>query len=123
MNVSSLQSAGSVLPPRGDAQGTQAKNIHDLTKAVRTGDLDAARRAYRDIVKTAPDGATLTRGGAFAQLGQALVTGDPDSAKSIIIDAAKAPRGNSTMPVPPPMPSPMPMSMPRDGGGTVNLTA
>jgi len=121
MNVSSLQSAGNILPPRGYAQGTQAKNIQDLTKAVRTGDLDAAKQAYRDIVKAAPDGATLTRGGAFAQLGRALATGDLDSARSIIIDAAKAARGNSTMPVPAPIPITMPM--PLDGGGTVNLTA
>jgi hypothetical protein len=119
MNVSSLQSASGVLPLHPLAQGAQAKSIHDLTKAVRTGDLDGAKQAYADIVKAAPDGATLTRGGAFAQLGRALASGDLDSAKTIIVDAVKAARGNSTMPVP--LPGPMPMAP--DGGGSVNLTA
>jgi hypothetical protein len=117
MNVSSVQPAGNILPLRPGAHSAQAKNIHDLTKAVRTGDLDGAKQAYADIVKAAPDGATLTRGGAFAQLGKALASGDLGSAKSIIIEAVKAARGTS------PAPSPEPLPMAQVSDGAVNLTA
>ncbi len=66
-----------------------------LGKALRGGDLDAAKVAYADVLRTAPEGATLTRGSAFVQLGSAIVKGDVGAAKAAYAEMVKARPGAS----------------------------
>jgi len=86
----------------------QIQNAKDLVHAVRTGDVKAAQQAYASIVKTAPEGATWPKDSAFSDLGKALAKGDLDAAKSIVVEAVKAARGQGTDPVPMPAPAPAP---------------
>jgi len=56
--------------------------MRDLTQSLRSSDLTGARQAYAAILKNAPDGAQLTKGSDFADLGRALVQGDMTSAQA-----------------------------------------
>jgi hypothetical protein len=118
MNVSSVASSSGMTA----AINPQLKNIHQLSKAVRTGDLDDAKQAYMNIIKDAPPGATWNPDSAFAQLGKALKQGDLASAKTIIVQAVQDARAAHA-------PAPTPTPVPADGGpisldpGSVNLTA
>lgn len=101
MSLSSLQSVnGPIRVPGPLTENGQARNAHDLTKAIRTGDLDGAKQAYKNIVKDAPEGATWPKDSAFAELGKALAKGDIAGAKTILVDAVKAARGVTTQPAP-----------------------
>lgn len=77
----------------------QARNAHDLTKAVRTGDLEGAKQAYANIIKDAPEGATWPADSAFASLGKALATGHIGAAKAVLADAVRDARAQTTQPI------------------------
>ena len=105
MTVSNVQgTSGPIIAAPG---ATQAQNIHQLTKAVRTGNLEEARQAYADIVKSAPAGATWNPDSAFAQLGRDLLRGNMVAAKVDVVHALKdlhakvrpTPTAESTKPV------------------------
>jgi hypothetical protein len=82
----------------------QARNVHDLNKALRSGDLEGAKAAYANIVKDAPEGATWNPDSAFAQLGKALATGNLGAAKAVMVDALRDARSLTTQPVAPEQP-------------------
>lgn len=121
MSISSIQAtaaAGRIMAPTPDKG--QAMNIHELSKAVRTGDIDGAKQAYKNIIKDAPEGATWPQDSAFAKLGVALATGHGGAAKAILADAVRDARtSQTTQPVPAPEPAPAGGSV----GSTLNLTA
>jgi len=98
MSVSAV-SSGAVDWSSGSAANT-AKQFHQLGKALRQGDLDAATDAYKDILKNPPPNATWNPDGAFAQVGKALAQGDVQGAKAIAADAIKELRSGQR-PLPP----------------------
>lgn len=104
----------------------QARNVHDLNKAVRSGDLEGAKEAYANIVKDAPEGAAWNPDSAFAQLGKALATGHVGAAKAVLVDALRDARAQTTQPVAPEQP--VKSDSGTTGaigaiGGTINLVA
>lgn len=98
MSVSAV-SSGAVDWTSGSVADT-AKQFHQLGKALRQGDLDAAKDAYKDILKNPPPNATWNPDGAFAQVGKALAQGDVQGAKAIAADAIKELRSGQR-PLPP----------------------
>jgi len=120
MNVSNLQAnaANRLMAPTPDKG--QAANIHDLTKAVRTGDIDGAKQAYKSIIQDAPEGATWPKDSAFAKLGVALATGHGQAAKAILVDAVRDARSPQTTQ---PMPDPVSTATTGAVGGSLNVTA
>lgn len=93
--------------------GRQA--VKDLAASLQAGDLGAAKQAYVQLVKNAPDGATWNPESAFAQLGRALKAGDLAAAK----EAAKAAWQDFRQATPPVIPGvPEPAPAPSTTGGT-----
>lgn len=91
-----------------------------LAKSLRVGDVDAAKTAYADVIRNAPEGATLERGSPFVEVGKALYQGDVAAAKAAFVDMVKVHRGSlppvGTPTASPPLASPPfaspPLSMP-----------
>ena len=75
------------------APTAEGQAFRSLAKSLRAGDVDAAKAAYVDVIKNAPEGATLERGSPFAQLGKALHQGDVEAAKVAFADMLKTARG------------------------------
>lgn len=126
MSLNSLQNIAANRPVlAGLVDKGQARNVADLTKALRTDDLEGAKSAYKAIVETAPEGATFPKDSAFAKLGAALATGHIGAAKAIAADAVRDVRvANGNAVVAPPMPEPRPVTAPAGGvGSTINLVA
>lgn len=71
------------------------EDVKALGKALRGDDLPAARAAYVDLVKQAPEGAQFQPGSPFAELGKALVQGDMDTAKAAFAAALRGAAGQS----------------------------
>ena len=123
MSISSLQTATAArrtmapTPDRG-----RHSDIHDLTKAVRTGDLEGAQEAYKNIIEKAPQEASWPQGGAFAKLGVALAAGHIDLAKTIMVDAVRDARDAREARTPEPMPPTQPMPAGTSVGSTLNVT-
>ncbi len=67
--------------------------LRSLAKSLRAGDIDAAKTAYADVIRNAPEGATLERGSPFAQIGKALHQGDIEGAKVAFADMLRAAKG------------------------------
>lgn len=106
----------------GTPTGRQA--VKDLAVSLQSGDLGSARKAYVQIVKNAPDGATWNPESAFAELGRALKSGNLEAAK----EAAKAAWKDfkpATPPVTPGLPEPAPASSTTGGtaGTLLNVVA
>lgn len=78
-----------------------------LTGALKNDDIEAAKKSFAAIVKNAPEGATLTRGSPFAQLGKALATGDMEAAKAAYATMVRNRVEGGGKPPPKPM-DPMP---------------
>lgn len=97
----------------GTPAGRQA--VKDLAVSLHSGDLETAKKAYVQIVKNAPDGATWNPESAFAELGRALKAGDLAAAK----EAAKG-AWQDFRPAPPPVTPgvPAPAPAPSTTGGT-----
>jgi hypothetical protein len=74
----SLSTTGLQAPP---TPSPERQAFIDLAKSMRTGDLSAARKAYADVVKNAPAGASFTPGSPFAEIGKSLAKGDLASAQ------------------------------------------
>ncbi|HSW06101.1 hypothetical protein [Aquabacterium sp.] len=124
MSISSLQAgtaASRIMAPTPD-RGRDS-NFHDLTKSVRTGDLEGAQEAYKNILKNAPEAASWPQGTAFAKLGVALTKGDIDQAKTIMVDALRDARDARAVRNPEPVPPTQPTLAGSSVGSTLNLTA
>ena len=78
--ASSMPFAG-VRPQPANPEGRQA--VKDLTIALKNEDLAAARTAYVQMLRNAPEGATWNASGPVADVGRALVQGDVVAAKEI----------------------------------------
>lgn len=93
--------------------GRQA--VKDLAVSLRSGDVDAAKQAYVQLVKSAPDGASWNPESNFAELGRALKAGDLAAAK----EAAKGAWQDFRSATPPVTPGvPEPAAAPSTTGGT-----
>lgn len=98
-----------------------------LAQSLRAGDVDAAKSAYADVIRNAPEGASLERGSPFVEVGKALHQGDVAAAKSAFVDmvkthkAALPPSGTPVASSPltsPPVASP-PLASPRQGSPAI----
>lgn len=120
MSVSAVR-AGAV--DGSSSTATTAKEFHQLGKALRQGNLDAAKDAYKAILKNPPPNATWNPDGAFAQLGKALTKGDMAQARSIASDALKELRASRQ--TVPPMQDPVPTGAESMAttGGTLDVMA
>lgn len=78
-----LQSAASTQA----ATSAVGQAVKDLGKALRADDLEAAKQAYVQIIKSAPEGASWNPGSPIAQLGRALHGGDIAAAKDVMRSA------------------------------------
>jgi len=123
MSITSLQGAAANRPVlAGLIEKGQARNVADLTKSLRSDDLEGAKAAYKSIVKAAPEGATWPQGSSFAKLGGALATGDLAAAKAVVADALRDVRGTGNGGVS--APEPRPVSEQTGGvGSMINLVA
>lgn len=93
--------------------GRQA--VKDLAVSLRSGDLDAAKQAYVQLVQSAPEGASWNPESNFAELGRALKAGDLAAAK----EAAKGAWQDFRSATPPVIPGvPEPAAAPSTTGGT-----
>lgn len=101
--------------------------VRDLGKSLRAGDLDAAREAYVDIIRNAPEGATWQKDSGFAQIGKALVQGDLEGAKTAFADTIKGkiglPAGQDPGTPPSEPPVPVPSSTGGASGSLLNVVA
>lgn len=129
VNSSSLQPI-TAQPTRAPSAEGQA--FRSLAKSLRAGDVDGAKTAYADVVRNAPEGATLERGSPFAQIGKALYQGDVEGAKLAFADMLQAARGRMPPVASPPITSPVappatlaPAASTTGGiaGGTLNAVA
>jgi hypothetical protein len=77
--ISSTSSVASVRTPLPNPAGRQA--MKDLTAALKAEDLGAARQAFAQVVKNAPEGATWNPDSGFAAVGRALKDGDVVAAR------------------------------------------
>ncbi|MCA6218736.1 hypothetical protein KGA65_19515 [Ideonella sp. B7] len=120
MSVSAVR-AGAV--DWSSSTATTAKEFHQLGKALRQGNLDAAKDAYKAILKNPPPNATWNPEGSFAQLGKALARGDMAQARSIATEAVKEIR--SSRQSLPPMEDPVPAGAETMAttGSTLDVTA
>lgn len=130
MSITSLQNAAANRPVlAGLVEKGQARNVADLTKALRTDDLEGAKSAYKAIVDTAPEGTSWPQDSAFSKLGAALATGHLGAAKAIAADAVRDVRaanagGTGSGPVNGHVPEPKPIMVGPGGvGTTINLVA
>ena len=90
VNTSAMQPINA-QPTRAPSAEGQA--FRSLAKSLRAGDVDAAKTAYADVIRNAPEGATLERGSPFVQIGKALHQGDIDGAKVAFADMLRAAKG------------------------------
>ena len=87
MSSLSISANSGSMPPISQSQMTQMKSLFDqLGKALDSGDLTAAKKAFSAIQQNAPQGASNQGPMAqiqskFDQLGQALDSGDLAAAK------------------------------------------
>lgn len=110
------------------APSAEGQAFRSLAQSLRAGDVDAAKTAYADVIRNAPEGATLERGSPFAQVGKALLQGDVDAAKVAFADMVKAAQGQRPPGAPPVVtlpPVPVPAASPAGGlsGSTLNVVA
>jgi hypothetical protein len=99
--------------PAGNPAGRQA--MKDLTQALKTEDLGAARQAFVQVLKNAPEGATWKPDSGLAEVGRALLAGDVVAAK----EAGKAALQGLKPQQPPATPGePEPPKAPSTTGGT-----
>ena len=109
------------------APTAEGQAFRSLAQSLRAGDVDAAKTAYAEVIRNAPEGATLERGSPFVQVGAALRQGDLDAAKAAFADMIKAARGQLPQPSPPVVPPAILVSPGAPGvgsaGGTLNEIA
>lgn len=79
-SASSAPFAGA-RPQPANPEGRQA--VKDLTVALKNGDLAAAKTAYAQMIRSAPEGTNWNTTGPVADVGRALVQGDVVAAKEI----------------------------------------
>ena len=72
--------SASALQPQA-AKSPERQAFVDLAKSLRAGDLSAARDAYADVIRNAPEGARFKPGSPFAEVGKALLKGDVSAAQ------------------------------------------
>ncbi|MBI3154251.1 MAG: hypothetical protein HYZ20_02480 [Burkholderiales bacterium] len=69
------------------ATSAMGQAVKDLAKALRADDLETAKKAYVQVIKSAPEGASWNAGSPIAQLGRALHGGDIAAAKDVMRSA------------------------------------
>ena len=131
MNMSVSNSTAnpiSAMPVR--APSPERQDFMALGKALKSGDMDAAKAAYAQAVKDAPAGSTATAGSPFAQLGAALKSGDAGAAKAAfgsMVKNARADHGSGSMKPPvvslPPSITPVASTTGGTAGGTLSEVA
>ncbi len=90
VNTSAMQPINAQPMRAPSAEGLAFRS---LAKSLRAGDMDAAKTAYADVIRNAPEGATLERGSPFVQIGKALHQGDIEGAKVAFADMLRAAKG------------------------------
>lgn len=88
-----------------------------LAQSLRAGDVDAAKSAYADVIRNAPEGASLERGSPFVEVGKALHQGDVAAAKSAFVDMVKTHKA-ALPPSGTPVAAP-PLASPRQGSPAI----
>jgi len=116
-----------VIPPTEPVGRVQERRaaLKDMSQALSSDDLGAARQAYAELARNAPAGATLQAGSPFAQLGKALLQGDLEGAKKVVASIGDRPlHGRIPVPqAPSPLPTPAaPSSIGGATGSTIHLT-
>lgn len=121
MSISSTSSTSFTAAPSGATKSPERQAFGQLTKALKAGDLEGAKTAYKSMVANAPAGATRDPDSAFAQLGKAIQSGDVNAAKSAYVSMVKA-RGEHP-PTETAEPSAAKTGSSSGAGSLVNLTA
>lgn len=116
ISTSAVGGAGIAAAPMPSLTPLQQAS-RDLVVSLRAQDLQGARQAYADIVRNRPEGSTWQPGSEFAQLGKALVQGDIEAAKTLVVDAIKGRIPASPGPEPAPKPAPAGLAVPSTTGG------
>lgn len=102
-------------------------DVKALGQALRADDLQAARGAFVELAKQAPEGATLQPGSPFAELGKSLAQGDVAAAKTAFASMVRSQiEKPSTGPIKPEQPISLPPTVSSTGGsagGTLNAVA
>ena len=100
MQIRSLRPAAAEF--RAQKAAERGTPVRDLAKALRSGDLAAASKAYDTLVAKAPERAGSDADGPFAQLGAALSKGDLDAARAAFasIFTSHLPERNALPPIP-----------------------
>lgn len=121
MSISSTSSTSFIAAPSGATKSPERQAFGQLTKALKAGDLEGAKTAYKSMVANAPAGASWNPDSAFAQLGKAIQSGDVNAAKSAYVSMVKS-RGEH-----PPVETVKPIAVNTGSSGgagsLVNLTA
>jgi nitrate reductase assembly molybdenum cofactor insertion protein NarJ len=112
-SASSLEGAASAAEP-----GPVRQAARELTKALRSEDLEGARRAYAGLVSALPDGLHVKAGTPLAEVGKALAQGDIAAARSAYVDVFRNRRPQPEAPAPA-----VPSSTGGTAGSVVNLVA
>lgn len=102
MNVSSLSypqgpsiAATTAGRPPEAANPAMREAFANLGKAIKSSDVPAARTAYAEMIRSAPEGTPWPKESAFSELGRALLTQDLPTAR--LAYAAMARNGLAAM--------------------------
>ncbi len=116
-----------IASPPMRAPTAEGQAFGSLARALRTGDVDAAKTAYADVIRNAPEGATLERGSPFARIGKALYQGDVETAKVAFADMVRVAKGQLPPAAPPTttpvVPAPTASTTGGVAGSTLNVVA
>jgi hypothetical protein len=132
MNTLSVAKLPPTSPdPRPVERSPMRQAFKDLSQALSSEDLGAARKAYVAVVKAAPEGAQWKPESAFAEVGRQLTQGNLPAAAEAAKAAAAELRGRiesrrpPTGPVVPPVEDvPAPLAGPGSSvGRSINLVA
>lgn len=112
MSISSIQSgaAGAANFTGIDAaRGRQHREaFQEISQALQSGDLDAAKQAYATLAENLPQSANWNPDGAFATLGKALNGGSLAAARGALAELSPTHRNSAAPTTTPSVPAPEP---------------
>ena len=76
MSIPSTNTSASQATSSTSAWQTRKQDFQNLSKALQSGNLDDAKKAYTQLVKDSPAGATQDPNSPLSQIGTALQNGD-----------------------------------------------
>ncbi len=129
MNLAIAGRSAPLTPAPGNGNARQqAATLQQLSSALKQGDMDAAKQAYVEMARNAPEGKTWSPDSPFATLGKALRAGDVGAAQAAVHDMVHNATGRSPGVVPPPSTLPVPpvvctSSTGGVAGGTLSVQA